>query len=1078
MVFGVRARRWVLLALEVAFVAVVAYLAFRWRMLGFDALTVGDHVYFIGTDPYYHWRVTLATTEHFPETVRFDPFTYYPFGTGTGQFGSLFDQGAAALAIALGRTDRLGVAETIATFPAVLGGLVFVPFYFLARLLVGRIGAVVASVALLLLPSEFFIRSLAGYADHHVAEAIGLVVSLLGVLAAIEASARRWDAIVAWRGPGGWMALTWPVVSVVLGALGLVLYFLVWPPAVLVAGIFGAFFFLLLSVEHARGVDVSYLVVGGAGPFLLAGVLLVPRVEVSQLNFNTFSWMQPVACLGVGLFVLAFVAASRAFRDRVVPPLAFPVASVVALAGLQVLVPGFLTSAVGVWAFRLASVAAAAGAIAFARASASRRLALPAVALALVVGVFLGVRAFEPGLYGSIQWGASWITGIGVKRETLTIAEARPSTWDDFFDSHVGVFPLFMLSVSVLLPCMIAKGRARFVIAPLGWTWLAAQSLLWYQEYAQETDPDYRFGSAALVINSVLLGGAAFGVLELLRVHERLGRIPAFRAPLLLFVTSVLMYSAAWTQVRFTYYFGLVAALGVGLVAFVLAEVTGLNRALESAVVAGPVPAVAPAPAGRKAAGRRARSREAAPPRFGWHQSALAVVVLVLLPSLVVPQGFGTGDGGADGNADGEPDGRRNGVPDDARDCSVQRLDRDRVIDVRPAWSMAKCFGGPDPNLFLWVQSLDWLRVHTPDVGLDIRDIRPLAERPPGGVAFRYPPQAYGVLSWWDYGHWIEVEGERPPVANPFQQAAPFASCWLTATSEVRANDFLALWSAASFARPNDLACTEIATPVPLGEPAHPVRYVMIDDEMAAGKFHAITVWAKYDHRYSAERELKMPDGSRQRFHTLGQGYYDTMLSRLWADDAATLGTYRLVHETRAASLVASMGVVEQNRRGTTSINDIIRRDEWSPEEFERYNSLPRDEAARNGDSGTDFIFDMRLASAVKTFERVKGALLEGSGAAAQARVDVQIELVSDTTGRHFNYSASAQADSEGRFSIRVPYATSEYVPAAGGGTDYAVRAAGSAFVTSIAGGRLVTARVDVPDSAVLFGGSVSVRLV
>jgi len=28
----------------------------------------------------------------------------------------------------------------------------------------------------------------------------------------------------------------------------------------------------------------------------------------------------------------------------------------------------------------------------------------------------------------------------------------------------------------------------------------------------------------------------------------------------------------------------------------------------------------------------------------------------------------------------------------------------------------------------------------------------------------------YGVLSWWDYGHWITTIGERIPNANPFQQ--------------------------------------------------------------------------------------------------------------------------------------------------------------------------------------------------------------------------------------------------------------------------------------------------------------------
>lgn len=33
---------------------------------------------------------------------------------------------------------------------------------------------------------------------------------------------------------------------------------------------------------------------------------------------------------------------------------------------------------------------------------------------------------------------------------------------------------------------------------------------------------------------------------------------------------------------------------------------------------------------------------------------------------------------------------------------------------------------------------------------------------------FDCPDDAYGVTSWWDYGHWTTVLGERAPNANPF----------------------------------------------------------------------------------------------------------------------------------------------------------------------------------------------------------------------------------------------------------------------------------------------------------------------
>ena len=52
---------------------------------------------------------------------------------------------------------------------------------------------------------------------------------------------------------------------------------------------------------------------------------------------------------------------------------------------------------------------------------------------------------------------------------------------------------------------------------------------------------------------------------------------------------------------------------------------------------------------------------------------------------------------------------------------------------------------------------------------------------------FEYPEGAYGVLSWWDYGHWITGEGERIANANPFQQNVREAADFLLAQDEEEA---------------------------------------------------------------------------------------------------------------------------------------------------------------------------------------------------------------------------------------------------------------------------------------------------
>ena len=56
------------------------------------------------------------------------------------------------------------------------------------------------------------------------------------------------------------------------------------------------------------------------------------------------------------------------------------------------------------------------------------------------------------------------------------------------------------------------------------------------------------------------------------------------------------------------------------------------------------------------------------------------------------------------------------------------------------------------------------------------------------------PPQSYGVMSWWDYGHMITYIAKRIPNANPFQQgvAGPDGSAaYFVATSEDTANRIL-----------------------------------------------------------------------------------------------------------------------------------------------------------------------------------------------------------------------------------------------------------------------------------------------
>ena len=146
-------------------------------------------------------------------------------------------------------------------------------------------------------------------------------------------------------------------------------------------------------------------------------------------------------------------------------------------------------------------------------------------------------------------------------------------------------------------------------------------------------------------------------------------------------------------------------------------------------------------------------------------------------------------------------------------------------------YAMQQAIGSNDPN-GPWLEASMWLRSNTPDPGMDYNAVY---EAPKNGELFKYPDAAYGVMSWWDYGHWIEVIGHRMPNANPFQagiggrrgsineENQPGAATFFTAQSEEEASSVL-----------------EAIDPAPDKAGS---RYIMSDARMATEIFGAMPAW-------------------------------------------------------------------------------------------------------------------------------------------------------------------------------------------------------------------------------------------
>ena len=135
---------------------------------------------------------------------------------------------------------------------------------------------------------------------------------------------------------------------------------------------------------------------------------------------------------------------------------------------------------------------------------------------------------------------------------------------------------------------------------------------------------------------------------------------------------------------------------------------------------------------------------------------------------------------------------------------------------------------------------------------------------------FDYPDGAYGVMSWWDYGHWITERGERIPNANPFQQGATEAAEFLLAQDEDEAIEKLEALDDHEEAQ---------------------TRFVMIDwlmvetESNVGGKFFAPPEFhGDFDQRdftlhymTAGEQGQLIPEARLQK-----QPYYDSMVTRLY----------------------------------------------------------------------------------------------------------------------------------------------------------------------------------------------------
>jgi dolichyl-diphosphooligosaccharide--protein glycosyltransferase len=343
-----------------------------------------------------------------------------------------------------------------------------------------------------------------------------------------------------------------------------------------------------------------------------------------------------------------------------------------------------------------------------------------------------------------------------------------------------------------------------------------------------------------------------------------------------------------------------------------------------------------------------------------------------------------------------------------------------------------------------WFDTLQWMKQHTPDPQSDGFKYNTGIYQAPDKETdrYNYPASAYGVMSWWDYGHIITYVAERIPNANPFQAGI------LEENKTYGSSKFF-------------IAQTEEEGVKNLNSMGS--RYVVIDNEMATGKFYAIQKWSNDTDGWYNVVNLPINEAANKQFqiYTDSAKFYNSMMNRLYYQDCNAMSNFRLVYDS-TGDYVLTFKYADITT-GQINENAQMRKGNYT-EAYELYKQaiMP----AFVNEQGTAFVYDAKPpAKWVKVFEKVKGATITGS-APDNTTVNLTLTLKSNS-GREFNYTQVVKSEN-GVYKFVVPYPTEAMK---GNGYSYDVIAVTKYNIEY--GG--IKKSVDVSEDAVMSGGTVQV---
>ena len=253
-----------------------------------------------GRDSWYHMRLVDHLVHNFPQRITFDPLAVFPAGQAVAAAPGLdFLIAGIALVVGGGEPSARLVDTVGAWVPPLLGAFTLVPVWVIARVLFGRIAALLAVALLSVAPGEFFLRTTLGFADHHGGE---ILFSATTVALIVLALRRRAAQSKPTRSVG---------LSMMAG-LSMATYLFIWSGGAFLVLALSAWLLLQLTVDVARRANDD-LTTAAVAPALSVAALSVWAASASLARAD----VQLAALgLGLGISVLCMVARDRARSSR------------------------------------------------------------------------------------------------------------------------------------------------------------------------------------------------------------------------------------------------------------------------------------------------------------------------------------------------------------------------------------------------------------------------------------------------------------------------------------------------------------------------------------------------------------------------------------------------------------------------------------------------------------------------------------------------------------------------------------------------------------------------------------------